>query len=208
MWHTFWQRVCKSLDLIVGRCVCCLSKRGTDLGGFPKKVNWGTAQTSHLKAPALAFSPPLLLEEKRVICHVDTLRWSQWEGKGAGGGGWKEGKQKGMLGGGYLRRESQEPHGWLPVMFFPFEWQGLHYWVIRDFMQENTSSALHTLLCRSFQSWGCCMLSVWVTCGCHDDERAAAAPWSVYDWKALLHVSNHAWSGRSKQSFLNQCRDA
>lgn len=34
---------------------------------------------------------------------------------------------------------------------------------------------------------------VWITCGRHDDERASGARWSVYDRKALLHVTNQAW---------------
>lgn len=34
---------------------------------------------------------------------------------------------------------------------------------------------------------------VWITCGRHDDERASGARWSVYDQKALLHVTNQAW---------------
>lgn len=33
-----------------------------------------------------------------------------------------------------------------------------------------------------------------ITCGCHDDERAAGARWSVYDRKALLHVTNQVQS--------------
>lgn len=160
----------------------------------------GTAQTSHLKARLWRF--PLLLEEKRVICHVDTLRWSQWEGKGAGGGGWKEGKQKGMLGG-RIFKEGKSGATWVASS------DVFSFWVTRPSLlsypwlhaghaegkQKHTPSTLNTH-CRFVVQIPVYfrVLSVWVTCGCRHDERAAGARWSVYDRKALLHVSNHAWS--------------